>query len=55
MYKVRYRVVLNAEDGSYLLKDNFLSYEVANQYALKISKNYGEGQQISIEDYNPYY
>jgi len=55
MSKLRYRVMLSAEDGQYVLKDSFLSEESAEQYAAKKSKNYGEGQRLFVESYNPFF
>ena len=48
---VKYKVILDAEDGVYCQADEFSSYEDAMQYLLNIEDNYGEGQSLYIEEY----
>ena len=44
-----YKVVLNGEDGSYVLRDGFRSYEAAERFAAEEQSRY-EGD-VYIEEY----
>jgi hypothetical protein len=50
-----WRVVLHAEDGDYVLRDSLANEDAANRYADSVEDNYGEGQEIWIESYDPFY
>lgn len=47
----RYKVVLQAEDGTYTLKDGLISEKAAIRKLKTLELNYGEGQQLYIEEY----
>ena len=51
----KYRIILQAEDGDYILQDNIFSEERASEYHKELSENYGEGQYLFIEEYRPEY
>ena len=52
MYNVtRYRIMLQGEDGVSCLRDNITSYDLAESTADYLSSNYGEGQELFIEEY----
>lgn len=55
MEMIMYRVMLQGEDGCYCLRNGFHSLESAEDYANRIAGNYGEGQSLYIEQYNPFY
>jgi len=48
---IKYKVILQAEDGDYVLKDGFNDYKSAERYADSIESNYGEGQMLCIDKY----
>jgi hypothetical protein len=50
---MKYRVILNAEDGCYTLKDDFTSRSAAERYIFTNQDRYGEGQTLFVEPYSP--
>jgi hypothetical protein len=50
---MKYRVILNAEDGCYTLKDDFTSRSAAERYIVNNQDRYGEGQTLFVEPYSP--
>jgi len=47
---IRYRVMLESEDGSYCLENNMSQFD-AELYASDAEKNYGDGQRVVVEPY----
>ena len=52
---MKWRVVLSAEDGRYILADGFLTREEAEQYLEGKRWLYGEGQNLIVESYKEDY
>ena len=48
-----YRIVLAAEDGVRVLRDGYDSAKKAEYVLDRLQDNYGEGQMLFIEIYNP--
>jgi hypothetical protein len=48
---IRWRVMLEAEDGTYCLEDRLESETQAVTRAAKLASKYGHGQYVYIEEY----
>jgi hypothetical protein len=52
---MKYRIMLQAEDGTSCLRDGYDTLTEAEFVADKLSEQCGEGQMLYIESYKPYY
>ena len=51
----KYRVRLQAEDGDYVVDDGFATWAEAERWADQIAENYGDGQEVYVEEYVDYW
>lgn len=51
---MKYRIMLQAEDGTTCLRDGYDTLAKAEYVADRLAESYGEGQTLFIESYGPY-